>query len=942
MNGSSGATVNNNAFYHLIDGKLVAFEVYTNDAGTWYYASGDNCDKLGYDSMQVISESEVYSEHPDTMGGIEALIFDEGAYLFSEYSVSEIQPNSIAESYDNKCGDNAYWELDENTGVLTISGTGEMYDYGDWGYDGQSPPWCTDRDYGSNINSVIIEEGITGIGEMSFLGSAISSVQLPESLKTIGMLAFHNCENLKKITIPKNVIQIDDRAFGQYGNSGEGVIEGFTVYGYAASVAQKYVEYINNATNIEGTPIYDNKMSFISLDDFEEIPEAELTEEEKAHFDFINHHVGIAKLEGERDIWQISKDIETLVELAKFDYYYGNTGIGFATDAYANLGNPKEIFIAGQKSRDIYSSVSDTMYYQALLSLLYDCDESELFDLTKSYYITTLKEISEFLKVTDLSYGTETNIIQNISKIIGDIIDSETFTELAQAIKNGDDSLKLFDLPIKNYKKENLSVGAGDVISLISSAVEIGKNAIEGEINILNCVVYFQMFRDLQNNQKDLLEQMYSTATDDNATYKEVLKNIKDCISVPDIDTFILKYIITGQFEIGRDSWTSVLSVGFGMTVMKLADKLPGGIVLPVMDITGQLIDTWFDKMNSTEQKIASIGEIICYLQIAASLKNVGEQYRAELIEINSFQNATKFHNAIYLYYQSTHNLCEYGNLFLDLFISSYYSLDIGNPNKAEIIANDNLVFKYIVTSFENSQADDYLNDVFGLSNGDYFSWYKEIVVLNASIKDLHNYYNQAICCIQKTEEEICQMLEDIITPKTERVVNYIKNKFSNWTTTFIGCPVSTDVFNENGELVATIKNGNITVHNADLFMNIFCYTLDEYENNNENNSHGTLLMTPSDYTFTVTAQKDCNVMIQQTNSNDLSGIILSNDDWKSNLIKLKQDNIFQLEKSTTLNKNSNHHSWIMIALIIVLIALFIVITIILVTKNKSHNSKLG
>ena len=81
--------------------------------------------------------------------------------------------------------------------------------------------------------------------------------------------------------------------------------------------------------------------------------------------------------------------------------------------------------------------------------------------------------------------------------------------------------------------------------------------------------------------------------------------------------------------------------------------------------------------------------------------------------------------------------------------------------------------------------------------------------------------------------------------------------------------------------------------------------------------------------------------MIQQTNSNDLSGIIFSNDDWKSNLVKLKQDNIFQLEQSTTLNKNSNHHSWIMIALIIVLIAFLIVITSILVTKNKSHDSKL-
>ena len=33
-----------------------------------------------------------------------------------------------ADTNANKCGDNLYWELDEK-GILTISGTGDMYDY---------------------------------------------------------------------------------------------------------------------------------------------------------------------------------------------------------------------------------------------------------------------------------------------------------------------------------------------------------------------------------------------------------------------------------------------------------------------------------------------------------------------------------------------------------------------------------------------------------------------------------------------------------------------------------------------------------------------------------------------------------------------------------------------------------------------------------------------
>ena len=143
--GSGGAYTHGYTYYHLIDSELVAFETYTHDNGTWYFAEGEGCLNIPMEEMQIITEDKVYSEHHDTIGGIEALIFDEGYYLFSDYKVKDTQSNIAG----NKCGDNAYWTLDEDTGTLTISGTGPMYDYDAIGSNGNYAPWFIEKSISS-------------------------------------------------------------------------------------------------------------------------------------------------------------------------------------------------------------------------------------------------------------------------------------------------------------------------------------------------------------------------------------------------------------------------------------------------------------------------------------------------------------------------------------------------------------------------------------------------------------------------------------------------------------------------------------------------------------------------------------------------------------------------------------------------------------------------
>ena len=106
------------------------------------------------------------------------------------------------------CGDNLSWEFDSSSGTLTITGTGDMYDY-----DGESSyaPWV---DSYESITSVIISDGVTSIGQMAFfMCPGLTSVTIPNSVTSIGAGAFYICSGLTSIEIPSSVTSIGIYAF---------------------------------------------------------------------------------------------------------------------------------------------------------------------------------------------------------------------------------------------------------------------------------------------------------------------------------------------------------------------------------------------------------------------------------------------------------------------------------------------------------------------------------------------------------------------------------------------------------------------------------------------------------------------------------------------------------------------------------------------------------
>ena len=94
-------------------------------------------------------------------------------------------------------------------GALTISGTGAMADYDAWTNAG----WDT---YKSNITSIVIEDGVTHIGDYAFCdcnNASLTTITIPASVTTIGTEAFGSCTGLTSITIPSNVEAISYAAF---------------------------------------------------------------------------------------------------------------------------------------------------------------------------------------------------------------------------------------------------------------------------------------------------------------------------------------------------------------------------------------------------------------------------------------------------------------------------------------------------------------------------------------------------------------------------------------------------------------------------------------------------------------------------------------------------------------------------------------------------------
>ena len=156
-------------------------------------------------------------------------------FLAATVAISSLALSAFAVSAADatgQCGDNVTWSFDKETGVLTISGTGPMYEEnysrnGSWTYSSVGS---------GKLKEVVVEEGVTSIGACAFsngrdsvdnLYSVLTHVTLPSTIEKISNYAFKNLN--VDITIPENVRYIGQNAFSNTPISSVNLASGTTV-----------------------------------------------------------------------------------------------------------------------------------------------------------------------------------------------------------------------------------------------------------------------------------------------------------------------------------------------------------------------------------------------------------------------------------------------------------------------------------------------------------------------------------------------------------------------------------------------------------------------------------------------------------------------------------------------------------------------------------------
>lgn len=114
---------------------------------------------------------------------------------------------SAAQTVGGDCSEGLRWSLNLDTGMLTISGSGELKEVGGFA------PWS---EYEDQITGITVKSGVKRIGEYSLNGlEKVKKIVLAEGIKEIGDYAFQYATALKSVTLPESLEVLGFGAFSR-------------------------------------------------------------------------------------------------------------------------------------------------------------------------------------------------------------------------------------------------------------------------------------------------------------------------------------------------------------------------------------------------------------------------------------------------------------------------------------------------------------------------------------------------------------------------------------------------------------------------------------------------------------------------------------------------------------------------------------------------------
>ena len=179
---------------YYVDGHIFSYEVKEPSCTCW-----------GYTKYSCIDCNEYYMDnYRDPVGHEWELT--ETTYSYMKYRCVRCDEIKMVYTVNGYCGSNVRWSLNTEEGILKIYGTGSMNNMGR-----NSQPWSGYKD---SIKQVIIESGVSSIGSYAFYEHPVLEyVEIPSTVKSIGLGAFCWSQQLKEITIPEGVTSIPEDCF---------------------------------------------------------------------------------------------------------------------------------------------------------------------------------------------------------------------------------------------------------------------------------------------------------------------------------------------------------------------------------------------------------------------------------------------------------------------------------------------------------------------------------------------------------------------------------------------------------------------------------------------------------------------------------------------------------------------------------------------------------
>jgi len=205
----TGLAEYNSNLYYIVKGvqdeKYTGLVTYSDD--NRYYVKDGMVDR-SYTGICKASDGKYYyvdkGEWNKSYSG--EFISDDGNYYEFSNGVSD---GPVDVEKRGKCGTDLEWKYLKNN-ILWISGTGKMENYNS---TNTRPNWYR---YSSRVKKIIMDEGITSIGNCAFLDFVgIKECTIPNTVKAIGSNAFQGCKNITTIVLPDSVESVGAGVFNK-------------------------------------------------------------------------------------------------------------------------------------------------------------------------------------------------------------------------------------------------------------------------------------------------------------------------------------------------------------------------------------------------------------------------------------------------------------------------------------------------------------------------------------------------------------------------------------------------------------------------------------------------------------------------------------------------------------------------------------------------------